>query len=295
MKSNFPSRNHWRTYYLLRFGVLVLFSAIPAQGAAFQRPQFPTPIPQTQQPQKPAVLRVRVDEDRITATIVESPLQNVLEDLAARTGVIFEVRSQENPLVSVRLNRVSLQEAIQRIAPASNAIYFYSQDQAEPDRITLVRLFPRTGKNPQPSILYLGTGEVTKGNDTADTPAQAWKILAESPSVEARSRAVEILVAAGEDQAIQALMKAVSDPSPQIRVSVIEGLAALNVHAALPGVLKSLKDPNPVVRRSAATAVALLGGAQNIKDLKPLSADQDAGVVAAAEMAIRKLSASVKK
>ena len=125
-----------------------------------------------QQAQKPAVLIMRVDEGRITATIVDSPLQNVLTDLAARTGVIFEVRSQDNLLVSVSLHRVSLQEAVQRIAPGSNTIYLYGKNQGDSDRITLVRLFPRINKSPQPSILYLGTGAITKGNDIAESPPQ---------------------------------------------------------------------------------------------------------------------------
>ncbi|HTY64713.1 MAG TPA: HEAT repeat domain-containing protein [Acidobacteriota bacterium] len=293
--NNFPNKNHWRAFRLFRFGALVLFTAVPARGAFFQRPQFPVPPPAPQQPQKPALLRVRVDEGSITATIVDSKLQSVLEDLAARTGVIFEVRSQENPLVSVRLSRVPLQEAIQRIAPGYNAIYVYSQNPNEPDRIALVRLFPRTGNTPQPSIAYLGTGAITKDNDTADTSDQALKILEESQSVEVRSRAVETLIVAGDSRAINGLMKAISDPSPLIRVSVIEGLASLNVRDALPSILKSLKDSNPAVRRSAATAVALLGTARNIKDLKPLSEDRDGGVAAAAEAAIRRLSTSVKK
>jgi hypothetical protein len=295
MICNFPNKTCWRASYLFWFGVLVLFTAMRAQGPPFQRPQIMQPAPGVQQSTKKAVLTMRVDEEWITATIVDSPLQNVLAELAARTGVVFEVRSHENPLVSVHLNRVSLQEAIQRIAPGSNAIYLYAQNQTGPERITLVRLFPRIDTSPQPSILYLGTGAITKGNDTADTPEQALNILAESPNADARARAVEVLVDAGDDKAVKALMKAVSDASPQIRVSAIEGLAALNAHAALPHILKCLKDSSPAVRRSAATAVALLGTAQNIQDLKPLSVDRDAGVVAAAETAIRKLSASVKK
>jgi hypothetical protein len=295
MKRKFPTRNHWRAFYLFRFGALVLFAAMPAYGAPLQRPNVPMPTSGTLQTPKPSVLSIRVDNGKITATIVDSLLQNVLEDLAARTGVVFEVRSQENPLVSVCLNRISLQEAIQRIVPGINAIYLYSDNLTEPDRITLVRLFPRINKSPQPSILYLGTGAIVKANDTADTPDQALKILAEGQSIEARGRAVETLIASGDDRAIKALIKAISYPAPQIRVSVIEGLIALDARAALPRILRSLRDSSPAVRRSAATAVALLGTAQNIKDLKPLSADKDAGVVAAAETAIRKLSASARK
>jgi hypothetical protein len=295
MTRNFPTRNHWRAFCLLRFGALVFFAAMPAQGAPPQRPQGRMPAAGTLQTVKPAVLNMRVDDGKISATIIDSPLQVALSELAARTGVVFEVRSHDNPLVSVRLNNVSLQEAIQRIAPGSNAIYLYGADRAEPERIMLVRLFPRVDTSIQPSILYLGTGAITKANDTADTPEQAMKVLAESQSTEAKIRAVEILVASRDDRAMNALIRAASDAASQVRASAIEGLASLDARDALPKILRSLRDSSPAVRRSAATAVALLGTAQNIKDLKPLSADRDAGVVAAAETAIRRLSASVKR
>jgi hypothetical protein len=42
-------------------------------------------------------------------------------------------------------------------------------------------------------------------------------------------------------------------------------------------------------------AVALLGDARNLKDIKPLKSDIDPGVVAAAEIAERKLSAAGRK
>jgi HEAT repeat protein len=90
-------------------------------------------------------------------------------------------------------------------------------------------------------------------------------------------------------------MNYISDPAPEIRCAVIEGLAALGAHEALPEILKKLRDANSGVRQSATTAVALLGDARNLKDLKPLSADKDPSVAAAAELAIRKLSAAEKK
>jgi HEAT repeat protein len=190
---------------------------------------------------------------------------------------------------------VGLQEAIQRIVPGFNTIFFFDQSQPESERIALVRVFPRTAVTPQPSVLYLGTGAITRSGDNGETEEQALKILSGSAEIEAKEKAIEILVNAKSDEGIKELMKSISNPAPEIRVAAIEGLAALNAKEALPGVLKSLKDQHPAVRQSAATAVALLGTAQNIKDLKPLTSDKDAGVSAAAETAIRKLLTAVKK
>jgi hypothetical protein len=247
---------------------------------------------QNQSP-KPMRLKVRVNEGLVSADIADCPMQTVLQEVADRTGIIFEVRSQENPLVSLRLDRVDMTEAIRRMAASSNTFFFYADDGAQPQRITMVRVFPRT-ELPQPSIVYLGTGAVTKGDDI-DTADQAFQALDSAKKVEVRQKAVEFLVSGKVKGAVPALIKCISDPAPEVRVAVIDGLAALEDRSALPVVLKRLRDPSPEVRQSAATAVALLGDYRNIKDVKPLSADRDANVVAAAEIALRKLSATAKK
>jgi hypothetical protein len=272
---------------------LVLCTTVVAQRPPSRGPQFQRSSPP--QEQKPAVQKMRVEDGKVHADITDSPLQNVLQELADRTGIIFEVRSQENPLVSVHLDWVSVQEAIQRIASGSNTIFFYGQDKSGPERITLVSVFPRTNAVQQPGIVYLGTGGVTKSNEDIQTPEQALRILSGNADVEARERAIEILVSTKSDAAIKALRNSISDPAPEIRVAAIEGLATLGARQALPGILKSLKDPHPGVRQSAITAVALLGDARNLKDLKPLSTDKDNSVATAAEIAIRQLSAAIKK
>jgi len=280
---------------MLLLALLWVFA--PESTAQIQRGRVPVfnPPPSQPQTQKPAVLDMHVEENRVTADITDCPLQNALKELADRTGILFEVHSQDNPLVSVHLKRVPLQEAIQRIASGSNILIFYGPDPTAPERITLVRVFPRTNPVPQPTIVYLGTGAVTKSNEDIETPEQALKALQQSSTVEAREKAIDVLVNSKSNAATDALMHSMSDPEPAIRAAAIEGLAALGAHAALPGILKSLRDANPGVRQSATTAVALLGDSKNLKDLKPLTADKDASVAAAAELAIRKLSAVEKK
>src|SRR5437867_1600653 len=65
----------------------------------------------TQGQAAPGVLKMRIEGDQVSAEIRETLLQRVLEELADRTGTIFEIESQLNPPVSVVLYRVSLQEA----------------------------------------------------------------------------------------------------------------------------------------------------------------------------------------
>lgn len=239
-------------------------------------------------------MKMRVEEGNVTADITDSPLQAVLRELAERTGVVFEVRSQENPPVSIHLQHVSLQEAIRRITSGSNTIFLYGQGE-ESTQLKLVRIFPRTPPVQQPALVYLGTGAVTKNNNTVETPEQALQALASNATIEDREMAIEVLVKNKGEAAVKALTESISDPAPEIRVAAIEGLAAMGARATLPEILKSLKDLHPGVRQSAVTAVTLLGDAGNLRDLKPLASDKDASVATAAEVAIRKLSSSGKK
>lgn len=281
--------------YLGLVGIAALGSALlaqvpPIQLTQIQLPQFPIPAARPPQNQPPAVLKMHVEDARVTAEISNSPLQDVLRELADRTGIIFEVRSQINPPISLNLYRVSLQEAVQRIASGNNTMFFYSQSALEPERITLVKILPRGNPIQQPSIIYLGTGAVTKSGDNIETPEQALKALVESNNLEAREKAIEVLVATKSDLAAKILAVFVSDSAPEIRVAAVEGLAVLGARTALPEIVKLLKDAHPGVRQSAVKAIALLGNAENVKDLKPLIKDKDASVAAEAEIAIRKLS-----
>jgi len=250
------------------------------------------PSLQPNQPPPRPVVTMRLEGGMVTAQVIATPLQQVLEELAARTGVVFEVQSQHNPIVSISLYRVPLEEAIGRLAGSSNSISYYGKDAAGQSRIEMVRIFPRAKVPQQPSLRYIGAGVVTKsGDEIVDTPEQALKVLTEGDNLEAREKAVDVLVAAKGDFAIEVLTQILQDSAPEIRVAAIEGLAGLGAHASLPQILLALKDTHPGVRQSAVTAVALLGDADNVKNLKPLVKDPDLSVAAAAEMAIRKLAA----
>lgn len=275
---------------LMLLGILSLNPGILAQRPFARNPRLPGQV--MPPPQKPEVLKIRVIEGAVKAEISDSPLHNVLKELAERTGIIFEVRSEPNPLVSVKLYGVPLQEAISRIVADSNIIFIYDKDK--PDVISMARVFPRTKPVQQPGIIYLGTGAITKISMEINTPEQAKKVLEIGTELEEREQAIEVLVQGNGDLAIRALTNALSDDAPEIRIAAIDGLVVMNSRKALPQILKNLKDQNPGVRQSAVTAVALLGNSRNLKDLKPLITDPNANVSAAAESAIRKLSAAAK-
>ena len=267
----------------------------PAGAAQVARPGIQLPnrmrIVQPAQPAEPALMRMRLEDRNVTAEIRVTPLQQVLEELAARSGVVFEIDTQENPPMSFVFYRVSLEEAIQRLTADYNSIAFFDSTPAGQDHVSFVRIISRTLRPMPSSLRYIGTGAITKrGIDVIDSPEQALTVLTESPDVASREKAVESLVAFKSPEVLPALKVALLDSAAEVRVAAVEALAGLGMHEALPQVLPLLKDRHPGVRQSAVLAVSLLGDVANVKDLRPLLRDQDASVVAAADMAIRKLS-----
>ncbi len=278
---------------VLIIGMAVLLPAASAQAVrTLQTPSggvtrkvVPPPPP------APAYMRIRMEGDLVSAEIVSTPLSVVLAEIAARTGIVFELATQDSTLVSVSFYKATLQETVDRLIANNNSIFYYSNEPAGQSRIAFVRIFPRGNKPTQASRQYIGTGSITKsGDDFVDTPDQAFKVLAEGANPDARQKAIEVLAAAKGEAAIQAITKALSDTSPEVRAGAIEALAGMGEHASLPQILVALKDPHPGVRQSAVVAVALLGDAENVRDVKPLVRDKDASVAAAAETALKKLA-----
>jgi len=275
--------------------LFVICVLIPASEVLAQGRRIPTPLPRPPQnqpqPALPQHMKIRVEDDLVTAELRNVPLQTALEEMAARSGIVFEVAQQENDPVSVSFFKASLQEAVERLIGPGNFIIYFGKAESGQNRIQFVRVLTRSSKSAQASLRYLGTGSITKsGEDSIDNPEQAIKALSESKNVDTRQKAIEVLVAAKGEDTVPTLTKAIADDAPEVRAAAIEGLASLGARGALPTIVQSLKDKHPGVRQSAVMAVALLGDVDNLKDLRPMERDRDASVAAAADMAIKKLS-----
>ncbi len=243
------------------------------------------------QPEEPSTMRLRLEGSNVTAEIRNTPLQSVLDELSAWSGVVFEVESQENPKVSVNFYRMPVESAVQRLVANDNSIAYYGKDESGQSRLTFVRIMARTPRPSPPVLRYIGTGTVSKRSDeVVDTPEQALTVLAGSANLVAREKAVEVLIETKSSAAVIALKAVLDDPAPEIRVAAIDGLASLDARDALPQILLALKDAHPGVRQSAVLAVGMLGDKANVKDLRPLLRDSDANVAAAATTVIQKLS-----
>jgi hypothetical protein len=269
--------------------------------SVFQNPTSPNapPLPSEakKKSDKPPVLKLRVADGLISVDVSDCPMQTALQEMADRTGIVFKVRQEDNPLVTAKSQKITYEEAIKLLTP-DHSVAFYFADEQNPERITAAAVHPRlapTEASVDPEYAYLGTGVVTKANDEVDTPEQAMKALAENARLEVKKAAVDILAKNNKPESITALTSALSDPAPEIRIAAINGLAGLHAQEALPGIVKSLKDENAGVRQSAVKAVGELGDASHLKDIEHLKTDKDPAVATVVGKTIRKLSAAPEK
>jgi hypothetical protein len=283
-------RSVFRSLPALILGLVIL---VGVPGPVCSQARFPgapprgTPAP----PAVPAFTKIRFENGLVTAELRAVPIQQALTEFAARTGVVFEIGLHDLTPVTVALYRVGVAEAVTRIVGQNNAILYYAAGDEGAPQVNFVRVIARANKPAQPSLTYIGTGSITKrGEDAAETPEQAVRVLMEGGTSDAKQKAIEILVEAKSEAAPDALKVALDDEAPEVRAAAVEGLASLGKRELVPLMVKALKDKNPGVRQSALTGIALVGSADNLKDVRPLVKDRDASVAAAAEGAVRKLA-----
>jgi len=241
---------------LISLGILLCSGAVLAQSSRGRRTSSKV---SKSKPAEPARMNIRIEADLVSGEIRNTPLQDVLEEIASWSGVIFEVPSEENGPVTIAFYSTPLQEAILRLVGERNSLVYCDQDAAGGNRISLVRILGERGKQKQPSLRYIGSGAKTKTlEDVIDTPEQALRILAESENLQAREKAVAVLADAAVEIALPALTLALDDPAPEVIVAAIEGLSGLGAQESLAHILPALKNEHPGVRQSAVLAVSLL-------------------------------------
>lgn len=283
-----PRQQYISLPILLSLAILIFAGTLPAQSSRSRRGS--SRITRAK-PTEPPRMKIRVEEDRVSGEIRYTPLQEVLAEIAAWSGVVFEVPSLENEPVTITFYSTPLEEAILRVVGERNSLVYCEKGADGQNRVSLVRILGERGREEQPSLRYIGMGTKTKTlEDVIDTPEQALRILVESDNLIARENAVALLGDAPVEVALPGLTMALDDPAPEVVVAAIEALSGLGAEEALAQILRALKSSHPGVRQSAVLAVSLLGTSKNIRDLKPLERDKDASVSAAAEMAIRKLA-----
>lgn len=96
-------------------------------------------------PPTPRQMSMVVDRGRLTATIVDYPLHDVLEELSARSGITFVPGDGlDGERISAELQRLPLDEGVRRLLQHYDSFLYYGAvDQDTPSSLRAVWVFPK--------------------------------------------------------------------------------------------------------------------------------------------------------
>ncbi len=227
--------------------------------------------------------------DRLTATLRQASVGDILAELARQTGIHVHVEgAAATETVAAEFANLPLEEGIKRILQGENYALTYSDethDKLGGAKIVAVRVLAArtepmpngpssevaTGPDPR-----LGTSEGVQGSAIGDRSALA-SLLSATHDADPRSRrtAVKALGELGDESAVDALgLLLLSDSDKKVRRAATDALAEIGSPRALRALGRALKDQDLVVQRNAAEAIVSIGGGHTLALLREASQDQ---------------------
>ena len=244
----------------------------------------------------PSSIEVVVDQGRLTISVQDAPLDEVLQAVGDESGIAIETRGDLAASITISFADVPLYEGIRRLLRGHS--YMLSGDVDQSRRIEISVLTSYRTEAPA------GTGKVATpgdergklqrirelaGRKDAEAIAFLTRLAGGDPSPIVRSQAVAALGRLRIEEASAPVALALTDPSAAVRIQALRGVKTLKGADALQE-LQSIAgyDPNPVVRRQAVRLMSDIQNPQVSWLLKQAAADPDAKVSQEAKRAARR-------
>lgn len=246
------------------------------------------------------VTRLSLDEDLLTLEAQDAPLADVLRGLAEQKGVKVIGRPSADIRVSVRLERIPLDEALKRVLRDVPYIASYGPTDARPSSGLLVEirfLGPGSGAAravadpppPSPAVDWVARAATSPERSGRVRAIQMLKRQRNPEATETliglmrgdvdpvvRERAAAALVDVGGREVASAFTAALTDTAVFVRVQAVRGLARIQGNAAAETLVRAADaDPDPPVRRAAVEALAGLSGERVRQALARAANDTD--------------------
>lgn len=237
----------------------------------------------------PTVL-LSIRGDRLSVTLRQVPVGDVLAELARLTGIQVSVEGAvATEMVSAEFTHLPLEEGLKRVLQGKKYALTYADEshgklgglKVVAILVLATRVEPKTSgpasevaTGPKPRLdISEGFLESKIGDRSAPT-----SLLSATRDADPRVRraAVKALADSGDESAVHALGQLLnSDSDKKVRRAAIEALADIGSPQALHALGRALKDRDVVVQRNAAEAIVSIGGEQALTLLREAAGDQD--------------------
>jgi hypothetical protein len=280
-----------RRRLVVPFGAFLLALVSAASAAGRARAAEP--------PRAAPVIDVTVRQGRLSVTLRDAPLADVLHRIGQQAGLTVHLDGQLRGPITGTFTDVALESGIRRLTRGHSSSFAYgpASHPGEAARLTeiwIIESSPGVASTAPADLRARATqlARVARLGARRDDGAIAElsRLLAEDRDRVVRARAALALSRPGDARATPALMAALADQHPSVRIQAVRGLRRVAGEGTADAVGRVLlTDPDPSVRRTAAwTLAGLRSDAAGSALRAAMSADGDASVRQAAAAAFER-------
>lgn len=202
-------------------------------------------------------LRISTVGGRVSVAAIDVPAHEVLQEIAAHTGLRIVQHAPVEGNVSLELERVSLADALGAILAGDS----YQLYQGVPD-------------SPIPGTLWL----FSAGRAAASAADIFFEAVIFYGSLAEKREAIRELQRLGTAEAVEALSLAVGDDDSRVRGAALAALSRIGSDAALAAVASATADADPWVRGQAVNALSAGDSESALQYLNLAFTDRDPNV-----------------
>ncbi len=242
---------------------------------------------------------IQVEKGRLTASVNNLPLIDVLESLADQTGIGFEIYGEEDRKVTINYLDIPMAEGLKRLLRPYNHIILYTSkpSQSQGPRINKIIVYDQSGKSSSKGVRRDPVEFVSRDNEVRNDAASGTIVgdpvetvgldefakQLKDPDPDVREEAISDMADEYEEAALVYLeMALIHDGNSDVRSAAAEEIGDLESVLGIEILAKGLGDPDEDVREAVVDALGDIGGSSALPVLRRALKDRNEDIREAA-------------
>ena len=248
---------------------------------------------------------IKVEGDQLSVSVNGLPVNQVLQEIAAKTGMVFDVKSDLEREITVKFSNMPLVEGLKRILSPDSFVFEYGKaTDSSPSKITKVIVYG-TGSGTGTKISAPAGQKRASTDDPGPGPKRVaqqeeepeaeqslkdYGELLKDPDPELREEAISDMVDDYGIEALPLLEKAlVGDGNDEVRVAAASAIGGLEEERGIASLAKGLSDTDEDVRMAIVEALGEISSLAILPVLERAAKDSNEEVKEAANYLIEEL------
>ena len=292
----YTTNSYWGSRYKVRsrfITILFFFSSV----SCFT----PVILKAAAQPTATSSIKVKVEQGRLTLSVRDAPLAEVLQAIGEQAGIDIKIRGDLTARITNSFTDIPLEEGIRQLLRGQSFALSYGPSTSDAKRSSLIEIsvIARSRVEPAGTVGKVSTPSEARDKlqriralarrKDAEAIGELSSLAASDPSPSVRRQAVSALGGLRTQEALAPLTRALADQSSSVRIQALRGIKNLKGTEAIKDLRVTVaNDPDPTVRRQAVRLLSEIQSPEVPGLLKGAVADYDAAVSQEAKQAVKR-------